>query len=266
VTAHPLDADTALAPITAGRWRATIADRWWVQRGPFGGYVAAILARAMAEAVGDAARRPRSLSLHYADAPAAGQAEVCATVERAGRSTTTLSGRLLQDGRPLVLALGAFSAWRDGAPTWDETQRPDAPPPDDCPPVPRVDGMPRFLDLLDVRWVSGGTFGAPAPEAANLAWLRPRPARALDHLALTALADHWMPAAFSRIGRVLATPTLDLTIHFRTPVAAPGEWVLARSASRLASGGVWEEDGELWSEDGTLLVQSRQLAMIRELA
>jgi acyl-CoA thioesterase len=63
-------------------------------------------------------------------------------------------------------------------------------------------------------------------------------------------------------------PTLDLTIHVRRPLPradmTPEDHVLARFSSRLAVGGVWEEDGELWSPSGELLVQSRQLALIRE--
>jgi acyl-CoA thioesterase len=95
-----------------------------------------------------------------------------------------------------------------------------------------------------------------------VAWLRPREGGPLDHVALTALSDGWMPAAFSRLGRFADVPTLDLTIHFRSP--PEGEWALAVYSTRQASGGTWEEDGELWSAGGTLLAQSRQLAMIRE--
>jgi acyl-CoA thioesterase len=98
--------------------------------------------------------------------------------------------------------------------------------------------------------------------AQNLAWLRFDPPRALDHLALTALSDGWMPAAFSKLGRPFGAPTVDLTIHFRAPVPS-GEWVLAEYRSRFSAGGAWEEDGELWAPDGTLLGQSRQLALIR---
>ena len=76
------------------------------------------------------------------------------------------------------------------------------------------------------------------------------------------MSDGWMPAAFSKLGRPFGAPTVDLTIHFRAPVAG-GEWVLADYRSRFSAGGVWEEDGELWARDGTLLAQSRQLALIR---
>jgi hypothetical protein len=27
---HPLDADTAIEPLTPTRWRARVHDRWWV--------------------------------------------------------------------------------------------------------------------------------------------------------------------------------------------------------------------------------------------
>ena len=85
----------------------------------------------------------------------------------------------------------------------------------------------------------------------------------LDHLAITALADTMVPAAFSRLGRPAIVPTLDLTIHFRAPLPAAGEWVLADFHSGRSAGGAWEEDGELWSRGGVLLVQSRQLAVMR---
>ncbi len=251
-----LDADTALEPLTPTRWRGEISDRWWVVRGPFGGYVAAFLTRAMVAAVDDPARRPRSLTVHYVEAPAAGPAEVTATVERVGRSSTTVSLRLEQDGRPVALALGSCATWRDGEPEWADAA-PGAPPPEECERLQRVDPMPGFLDRFEIRLAAPHT-----GEARNLAWLRLDPPQPLDHLVLTAMSDGWMPAAFSKLGRPFGAPTVDLTIHFRAPVAS-GEWVLADYRSRFSAGGVWEEDGELWAADGTLLAQSRQLALIR---
>jgi acyl-CoA thioesterase len=262
LTEHPLDADSALEPAGPGRWRGAIAERWWVVRGPFGGYVSALLMRAMIAAVGEPARLPRSLTVHFVAVPEAGPFEAVATVERAGRSASTVSLRLEQGGRPIALALGACALWREDEPEWADGEPPAAPPPEACRPVERVDGMPPFFDQLDIRWVSGGGVGAVG-EGRNVTWLRPRPPRALDHLALTMLSDGWMPAAFSKLGRPMAAPTLDLTIHFRAPLDTAEGWVLAVYGTRFSAGGTWEEDGELWSADGRLLAQSRQLAMIR---
>jgi acyl-CoA thioesterase len=252
-----LDADTALEQLTPTRWRGEISDRWWVVRGPFGGYVAAFLTRAMVAAVGDPARRPRSLTIHYVEAPVAGPLDVCASVERAGRSATTVSLRLEQEGRPVALGLGSCATWRDGEPEWADPP-PAVPPPDECERLRRVDPMPGFLDRFDIR-PTGPIVG---DGACNVAWLRFDPPQPLDHLVLTAFSDGWMPAAFSRLGHPVGAPTADLTIHFRAPVVT-GDWVLADYRSRFSAGGVWEEDGELWAEDGTLLAQSRQLALIR---
>jgi acyl-CoA thioesterase len=260
VSEHPLDADTALEPLTPTRWRAEVNERWWVVRGPFGGYLSAMLVRAMVTAVGDPARRPRSFTVHFVHPPEAGPAEVCATVERTGRAATTVSLRLEQGGQPVALALGSCATWRDGEPEWADAAMPEAPAPEACRRLERNGPMPPFHDQFDIRWVDG----VPEGEARNLAWLRPSPPRALDHLALTALSDGWLPAAFSKLGRFVAAPTVDLTIHFRTPLASPGDWVLADYRSRFSIGGTWEEDGELWAPDGTLLAQSRQLALIRD--
>jgi acyl-CoA thioesterase len=259
-----LDADTALEPVGEGRWAGAIHERWWVQRGPFGGYVAAFLMRAMIEAVGDPERLPRTLAVHFVDAPAAGAVEVSATVERAGRSSTAVSLRMEQDGRPLALALGACAVWREGGPESADGRMPAVAGPEESPPIKRRDLMPPFVEHFDIRFAGGGYPGHPSEPGHNAAWMRMKPARPFDHLALTALSDTWMPAAFSKLGRFVIVPTLDLTIHFRAPAPTDAEWLLAAYSSGYSAGGVWEEDGELWTPDGRLVAQSRQLAMIRE--
>jgi Acyl-CoA thioesterase C-terminal domain len=68
-------------------------------------------------------------------------------------------------------------------------------------------------------------------------------------------------------GSPAAAPTIDLTVHFRTPVPRrpepdPHELVFARMSSKLLSEGFFEEDGVIWAADGTVLAQSRQLAIL----
>ena len=59
---------------------------------------------------GRPARRPRTLTVHYLRAPAAGPVEIEVTVERSGRTVTNVSARLSQDGRLMALALAAAGA------------------------------------------------------------------------------------------------------------------------------------------------------------
>ena len=252
---YSFDADTALDG-GDGHWRAHVREHWFIQRGPNGGLVAALATRALTEVAGGGERAPRSLTLHYLAPPVAGELEVVAAVERAGRTTTFASLRALQHGVTVAYGLGCCSAWREGQPEWDELERPDVPGPREIPSLERAEAFP-FLANYELR-----PLGAPRVGA----WMRPAQPRPVDPILLAALTDAWMPAAFAHMEQPRFVPTIDLTIHWRAPVdAAPGEhpWVLGLFSTRLAAGGTWEEDGELWSEDGRLLAQSRQLAIVR---
>jgi acyl-CoA thioesterase len=77
------------------------------------------------------------------------------------------------------------------------------------------------------------------------------------------LSDAWWPSPLPRLTRPAALPTIDLTVHFRSPPVGDGH-VLAVFRSSTSAGGFFEEDGELWSRDGVLLAQSRQLALLVE--
>jgi acyl-CoA thioesterase len=78
---------------------------------------------------------------------------------------------------------------------------------------------------------------------------------------VAALADAWPPAIFPAATSPVAAPTIELTVHFRSPLPAPGRWALGVFESRVARDGFFEEDGVLWSEDGEVIAQSRQLAL-----
>ncbi|MDP9293861.1 MAG: thioesterase family protein, partial [Actinomycetota bacterium] len=160
--------------------------------------------------------------------------------------------------------LGCCAVWRDGQPEWNDAEAPAVAPPEECEPIPQgIPGTPRFLVNYEMRSAFGEATAGPARTGG---WIRPAQARGLDAVLLAALTDAWVPSAFLRMPEPSFVPTLDLTVHWRAPLdAGAGEhpWVLAGFTTRLAAGGVWEEDGELWSADGVLLAQSRQLAIVR---
>jgi acyl-CoA thioesterase len=264
-TATAFDTATGIAADGPGAWRATIDPAWSAGRGPNGGYLAAIVLRAMVAELADPAREPRSLTCHYLRPPRDGGVLLDVVLERTGRSLSTVTARLSQDGRLCVLAVGAFAP--ELAAAADYAGRPPAaPPPEEIAPLPFRPGMLPVLGRFETRPALGAPPLSGADEALAGGWLRLAEPRPVDAIALAMYADAWMPAPFARLRAPVPAPTIDLTVHFRAPAAAaalaPEEPVLAVFRSSTAAGGFFEEDGELWSRDGVLLAHSRQLALL----
>jgi acyl-CoA thioesterase len=287
---HPFDADTALEEVGEGRWRGWAPEHWFVARGPNGGYLAALAARAAEAATG---RPLRSLALHFVAAPAVGPIDVAVTPEREGRTYSAVTVRLEQDGAPMTLGLATLGALADDGATWAAAAMPEATPLADTQSVPpEQSNVPAFMRNYDLRWAHVTSPGDPSLRGSDGetdlrdpslrgsdgetdlrpgsgGWMRTREPRLLDAPLVAAMTDAWVPAAFVALGRFVAAPTLDLTIHMRRPLPpagmVPEDYVLGRFTSRLAVGGVWEEDGELWTPAGELVAQSRPLALVREL-
>ena len=251
------DRDTAAEPLGGGRYRVRFDRRWWIVRGPNGGIVAAKLVRAMETELGAPERQLRSLTVHYPAAPPEGEAEVEVTVERSGRSMSTVSARLTTGDRLLALALGAFSTAYDGAAVaYDDGAMPAVQPPDPMP-EPRDDAPMPFAR----QWRMAPALGEHG-KASTGGWMAPREPRPVDAALVVALADAWVPAPFVMTdGQPFAAPTIDLTVHIRAALPRPPEPVLGEFRSRLARDGFFEEDGRLWAPDGTLIAHSRQLAL-----
>jgi acyl-CoA thioesterase len=259
------EADTAVAPAGDGIFDATISDQWAVPRGPNGGYIAAIVLRAMEAAIADAARAPRSLTLHYLRPPAPGPCTVQVEVERAGRTLTSLSARLIQDARTMVVALGAFAGEFPTAADY-ASPAPEVGPPGELHTVPDGPGVLPIARRVALAQTFGSGPFSGGDEALVGGWVRLAEPRLADATALAFYCDAWLPAPFARMDAPAPAPTIDLTIHFRTRLPHPGldpaSPVLARFVSRTSHGGFFEEDGEIWAPDGTLLAQSRQLALL----
>jgi acyl-CoA thioesterase len=267
------DRETAITKLGDGRYSAAMATSWWVVRGPNGGYLAAVILRALTDAVGDPERSPRSLTVHYASAPGEGEVELTTVLERIGRSLTTCTCRMEQGGRLVALAVAAFSKPRPG-PEFYDIVMPQVPGPEyyaGARPVPR--DAPAIATRYDTRWAIGHPPVPGTPTGARAVaggWIRLPEHRPVDALLAAAITDGWIPPTFSRIQEPVVVPTVDLTIHFRSELPHPGlaadAFVLASFRTTVAAGGFLEEDGEIWAPDGTLLAQSRQLATIMPLA
>lgn len=266
-------ADTSVERIGPGLHRAVIDPSWWIINGPNGGYVAALVLRAMLAEVGDPDRRPRTLSIHYLRSPGEGPAEVAVEIERSGRTVTNVSARLTQGGRTMAIALAALAVDRAAPVSFDET--PGLPRADDGGPLPMPEQIPlepvdpdRDVPMrrhYDLRWAVGEPpFRASGPEASARCggWLRPAEDEPIDEVVLAAMSDAWLPPIFSRVDHPLAVPTVDLTIHFRALPEDPADHCFVEFTSPLAADGFLVEHGRILDRRGRLLVESRQLAVV----
>jgi hypothetical protein len=93
-------------------------------------------------------------------------------------------------------------------------------------------------------------------------WLGLAEERPVDALAIAIAADAWFPAPWPRLSEFAPAPTVDLTIHFRSPLPVEGPLLLGRFRNTYVRDGFFDEDGELWAPDGTLVAQSRQLGLL----
>jgi acyl-CoA thioesterase len=284
---RPFDADTAVRELSReggdggeplrAQLAAEVSPDWRAGRGPHGGYLAAILMRALIQTVADAERAPRSLTIHYARAPQPGPVEIVTRIERAGRSLSTLSARMEQDGRLTALALAAFSV------PWSAQEALELPMPDVDPPdatrdatLSLVENAPPFTRHIVVQGRIGARpfTGSDAPMDVG-AWLGLAEPRAIDPISLAFFSDALFSPPFIRLTEPSTTPTVDLTVHFRKPLAPteavgdappPHELCFARFRTGLIQDGFFEEDGVIWAEDGTVLAQSRQLGIVMSLS
>jgi acyl-CoA thioesterase len=262
------DADTAIEDLGGGHFAARMSERWWVGKGPNGGYVAAVILRAIQAAGGE--RAPRSLTVNYQRSPAAGPVELAVEVEREGGRVTFLSARMIQDRKVQATALAVLSEdWSDEG--YSELRMPDAGEPGELLAVDpdAVPGMPKMFQNYRARPALGEPAFSGGPPR-NGAWIRTREAHLLDAPLAATFLDAWFPAPYIRLERPHPAPTIDYTVHFRSPLplpdAMPEDPYLVAFRSNLSRHGFFEEDGELWSADGTLLAQSRQLALLLDPA
>jgi acyl-CoA thioesterase len=255
------DVDTALAPAGEHRWRGVVPPTWSIGTGPNGGFMAALGARA---AELEAGSPPRSLTLHYLAPPAEAEIDVVAETMRAGRSATFVRLVLEQQGKPVVLALAVCGAWYDDAPAWSDIRPPQLPPREDCILIdPSRSGVPPLQGRYESYIATRDSDDRPIRIDGYLRTREPHPP---DHPVLAAMSDAFIPPAFFRTPEPIMVPTLELTIHFRgIPPEDAHPFIVQTTVSRFSAGGTVEVDGELWTEDGRLLVQSRQLALVRRL-
>lgn len=257
--------DTAVEPAGPGRWRATVTDRWNVPAGPpNGGYLLAIVARAMAAELPFS--DPLTVTGHYLRPVSPGPATIEVEVVRTGRRHATAAARMLRDGREVLRALGTFTdlARADG-PRHISATPPPLPPREQCAQLvgrerPDIPPFAQRFDWATPRELLGWREGRRSGQPQIGGWIRLTDTETWDPLALLLVADAFAPAVFQLedlpIGWV---PTIELTVHVRRrPV--PG-WLRAWFTTDVLLDGYLNEDGIIWDDADQPVAMSRQIAL-----
>ena len=251
-------ADTAVVAKEPGRFTGELHEHWTSLVGIHGGYTAALLVNAISAAVDDPTRALRSFATQFAAVPRPGPVDIEVTVERAGRSMTTTSARMLQDGTVLQVAHAASSTRRPGL-SYDDYVRPRDSDPGTAP-LFTSEGRVGHFQNLEVRLDPDIVMFGGGEEAALGAWLRPHDGEPIDTAWVVAMCDILPPAVFTRTTAPAKAATIEYVVHLNTgePALPRGEHVYLSCRSPLSYEGFAVEDATMWGPDGRVLAVARQ--------
>ncbi|MEW2274022.1 thioesterase family protein [Streptomyces griseofuscus] len=265
------DRDTAVVRREPGVYDIDLSAGWTILGAVNGGYLLAVLGRALGDALPHP--DPFTISAHYLTASRPGRAVIRTETVRTGRTLSTGQASLFQydDEGNEVERIRVLASYGDLAGLPDDvrtTAKPPAIPPyeqcfgpaDGPDPLKDVSAITdRLLLKLDPATV-GWAIGQPSGKGEMRAWFGLADGREADPLSLLLVVDALPPTAFE-MGLKGWVPTVELTAHIRHR-PAPGPLRVAITTRNLA-GGFLEEDAEVWDSEDRLVAQSRQLARVR---
>ena len=266
-----------------GRYRGCVDQRYFTARGPNGGYLLAIVIKALLEHVDPASTRQlRRLTIQYHHTPSAGELGVRVSLTKAGKLIVQCEATAEQDRRPILKVLATLST-RDLSCSGekDSVVAPDAgaPPSTDAPSVTleryRPDGtrwlrvhdrMPPIHHQVKIAPIFGNYFGTPARKGNGGGaggWVYV-PGQRLDEPYVLLLADLWLPASFSLVDGPARAPTIELSVNLRPlpPGGLAPQPVLACHEATACQGGFVEETGALFLANGKPLATFEQSALL----
>ncbi|WP_405020475.1 thioesterase family protein [Kitasatospora sp. NBC_00070] len=263
-TRSEFDQGIALSPDAPGRYRGELGEGWQIGGGVNGGLLLAVAGHALSLEHPEHPD-PVSVSGYYLSASHPGPVEVRTESVRRGRSLSTATASLFQDGEERLRVLATYGDLESHqGEVRTSAQPPQLPPVEQCIGVehapPQLIEQAALLERFDLRLdpaTIGWALGQPSGNGRIQGWFKLADGREPDPLSLLLVADALPPVTFD-LGLPGWAPTIELTVHLRARPAAG--WLRVVHATRNLAGGYFEEDAEVWDSTGRLVAQSRQLA------
>lgn len=231
---------------------------------PFGGLMAALVAKAARESLGITTPL-RTVATQFLIGAKFEPMSITSELLRGGRSASYVSIRAGQPERLAMTGLVTFGAPGDGP---ELRAASITPPPLADQPLTPLDPQfgPHFTDHVEHRFVGGiQLFGRNETDRMGV-WMRTVDGKPLDEARLAFLLDATFPVYWTMLPAPPAiSATADLRYDFFGPIpedAAPDGWAYFEFVSRDSHGGWTVEDATAWAPDGRPLAVGRQLRKV----
>ena len=269
---HPFEVAMSLMRHSADHLSGETSDHYWNFAGPFGGYVAALLMKAV---MSDERRLgpPVAQTTNYCGAMTKGSFDIAVSLDRGGKATQHWSVRLTQGDAVMATATIVCANRRE---TFAHTAvaPPSVPAPADVALSPMTNRLP-WLSAYEFRFIEGGPeFGATPRAAGDLGatrtmlWLADRPARPLDFVSLAALSDCFILRLVQMRRTMVPMGTVSMTTYFHATdaelVAQGGRPLLGIADAKRFNANFHDQSMELWGDGGRLLASGVQTVWYKE--
>ncbi|MCV6613735.1 MAG: thioesterase family protein [Cellvibrionaceae bacterium] len=250
--------DTQLEELADGHYRAQVSGNWSIMHAPNGGYLMALLGKAMGLYASQPA--PTQITVNYS-----GKTEEAKPldiyVRRFGQSRQfdRLEATAKQGDKTVLKAMGTFMAGYEGH-SYSEERLSQLSPIEACSARAGIPGLPVF-DNVEMRvdpavagWMTGQTVDSPE----IYGWMRVPSIEAWSPTSIMLACDTCPPSIFVSKGALGWVPTIEMSVHIKAIPTT--EWLKVRFHSKYLGSTLLQEDGELWDENDNLVAVSRQLA------
>jgi acyl-CoA thioesterase len=165
-----------------------------------------------------------------------------------------------------ILTVNAALGSRDVAAEGQWAQRPDVPPPDQCPGrMSRFPGTESIMDRIDVRLAAARNPmelpGPPSTDGRSALWARLPDVLEMSAATLAILGDYVPFGIGQALGAQAGGNSLDNTLRVAQLVRT--EWVLLDIRVHAVRHGFGHGVVHLWADDGTLLATASQSTIVR---
>ncbi len=257
-----LDASLDIVMNEDGAWSGQTSPGYGNRVGPYGGWIAALLMRAILARTPHG--EPLSLTVTFLGGCQDGALTGTTRLLRRSRSNEHWTAEFADaSGAAVAHAVATFGVRRPTVTLGDIAPPAPFPAPEDIPPRPSFgDRGPAFFHRYDSRQFVGQPFRVN-PTADTRSLVRDADQRPLDYISLAAHADSPMPRIFLRSTAPSAIATMSMSTYFHaTPEAMAevgGDYILVDSECRVGRDGFHDQVARLWTRSGKLLATTEQV-------